>query len=194
MNRYLLVPLLLLSVATGLHAQEQGRVRSRIPEGRRFEVEIAAGTTFGYAPLEGLRNAPAGVCAAIEGRYNFRRIPFDVGLRIDAAIYSRRGGGCSPNLFLTGDVLAVADYNLSIVRGLVLFAGAGAGVAGFSYTVESVKEDGVGNLEFYFCAMPRVGFECWNRLRITFGYTLTERANSRMSLTLGLAIGGGRRR
>ena len=44
-----------------------------------------------------------------------------------------------------------------------------------------------------FCVMPRVGCECWNRLRVTLGYTCTERANRHLSLTFGIAIGGGRR-
>lgn len=90
-------------------------------------------------------------------------------------------------------LMAVADYNLHLTPKVALFAGAGIGGAYVLRTAEGAVSDTPSSDCAAFCVMPRVGCECWNRLRVALGYTCTERANRHLSLTFGIAIGGGRR-
>lgn len=157
-----------------------------------FEGEVAAGATFGHASLRGFDNDAVGFCLAAEGRYNFGRIPFDAGLRLGGAYYSRQDPGvCTNDPFPVFSLMAVADYNLHLAPKLTLFAGIGVGGAYLSRTAEEAISDTPSGGRAAFCAMPRIGCECWNRLRVTLGYMCTELANRHLSLTLGIVIGGG---
>lgn len=189
MTKFLLL-LLFAAVSVGvLRAQTAGER----PGAGRFEGEVALGATFGHASLEVFATNAVGFCLAGECRYNFRRLPFDAGLRLQGACFSRDPGTCSGTLFPSLGLMAVTDYNLRVSRKLDLFAGVGVGGAWMLYTTEKTDADFEPGGEIHFCVMPRVGCECWNRLRVTLGYFCTERANSHLSLTLGIAIGGGRR-
>ena len=89
--------------------------------------------------------------------------------------------------------MAVGGYNLPVARAVTLYAGVGVGYAGIMGTA-AVAEAGDGRFDgqLRFAAMPRIGCECRNRLRVTLGYVCTERANRHLSLTVGVAIGGRR--
>ena len=65
----------------GLQAQDTA-ISPRYPGAGCFEGEVAVGATFGYASLGSFDNDAAGFCLVAESRYNFRRTPFDVGLRL----------------------------------------------------------------------------------------------------------------
>ena len=170
----------------GLQAQDTA-VGPGYPGAGHFEGEVDAS-------LGSFDNDAAGFCLAAEGRYNFRRIPFDAGLRLGGSCYSRLAAGvCSKDPFMMFSLMAVADYNLHLTPKVALFAGAGIGGAYVLRTAEGAVSDTPSSDCAAFCVMPRVGCECWNRLRVTLGYTCTERANRHLSLTFGIAIGGGRR-
>lgn len=95
----------------GLQAQDTA-ISPRYPGAGRFEGEVAVGATFGYASLGSFDNDAAGFCLVAESRYNFRRTPFDVGLRLGGACYSRLAAGvCSKDPFMMFSLMAVADYN-----------------------------------------------------------------------------------
>ena len=176
-----------VAAACGLQAQERAGAG-------RVEDEAAVGATFGYSSLKGYANAAAGPCLAVECRYNFRRRPFDAGLRIEASLYSRQPrSSCSSDHFPVAAVMAVGGYNLPVARAVTLYAGVGVGYAGIMGTA-AVAEAGDGRFDgqLRFAAMPRIGCECRNRLRVTLGYVCTERANRHLSLTVGVAIGGRR--
>ena len=163
--------------------------------GGRVFREVAVGATFGYASLGSFDNDAAGFCLVAESRYNFRRTPFDVGLRLGGACYSRLAAGvCSKDLFMSFSLMAVADYNLHLTPKAALFVGAGIGGAYVFRTAEGAVSDTPSSDCAAFCVMPRVGCECWNRLRVTLGYMCTERANRHLSLTFGIVIGGSSRR
>ena len=177
----------------GLQAQDTA-ISPRYPGAGCFEGEVAVGATFGYASLGSFDNDAAGFCLVAESRYNFRRTPFDVGLRLGGSCYSRLAAGvCSQDPFMMFSLMAVADYNLHLTPKVALFAGAGIGGAYVLRTAEGAVSDTPSSDCAAFCVMPRVGCECWNRLRVTLGYMCTERANRHLSLTFGIAIGGGRR-
>lgn len=178
----------------GLQAQDTA-ISPRYPGAGRFEGEVAVGATFGYASLGSFDNDAAGFCLVAESRYNFRRTPFDVGLRLGGSCYSRLAAGvCSQDPFMMFSLMAVADYNLHLTPKVALFAGAGIGGAYVLRTAEGAVSDTPSSDCAAFCVMPRVGCECWNRLRVTLGYMCTERANRHLSLTFGIAIGGSSRR
>lgn len=186
MAKYLLCLFFALAAAGRPQAQE------RVGAGR-FEGEVALGAVLGYSRLPGFDNNAVGICASVEARYNFRQAPFDVGLRAGGSWYSRQAPGvCTPDPFAAGSLMAVADYNLFLTRNLTLFAGIGAGGIACRPAYD-VQHGAPNDWSIRFCAMPRLGCECWNRLRITLGYLCTERANRHLSLTFGIAIGGGRR-
>ena len=158
----------------GLQAQDTA-VGPGYPGAGHFEGEVAAGATFGYASLGSFDNDAAGFCLAAEGRYNFRRIPFDAGLRLGGSCYSRLAAGvCSKDPFMMFSLMAVADYNLHLTPKVALFAGAGIGGAYVLRTAEGAVSDTPSSDCAAFCVMPRVGCECWNRLRGPLGYTRTE--------------------
>ena len=192
MVKYFLFLLFAAAPFDSVWAQDDG-TGSWVGAGR-FEGEVAVGATFGYSSLRGYRNTAAGPCLAVECRYNFRRLPFDAGLRIDASFYSRwPRSSCSSDPFPVATVMAVADYNVQVTRRMALYAGVGVGYAAIMRTAAGAEvDDGSFDGQIRFAAMPRIGCECWNRLRVTLGYVCTERANRHLTLTVGIAIGGRR--
>lgn len=77
--------------------------------------------------------------------------------------------------------------------------GAGMGV-GFAKIGNSAQIEYLGNGGYAdngpggsVCFMPRIGIELWRYLRLTFSYVAEERANNHFSLTIGIALCGGRK-
>ena len=89
--------------------------------------------------------------------------------------------------------MGVVDYNLSVSRRVECFFGTGVGWLCIGSTAD-MPRGGVSDWSFRFGAMPRIGFECWSHLRLTFGYVWTERANRHCLLTIGIVFGGSRLR
>ena len=192
MAKYFLFLILAAVSACSLRAQETAG-RNYIGAGC-FEGEVAVGPTLGYSPQTRFYRMPAGFCAALEGRYNFRQRPFDVGLRCGVSGHNRWSqSSCSGDLQLVGSWLAVADYNLRLLPGLTLCAGIGLGGAWVAEPVEVTETGESRGDRGAFCAMPRVGFECWRHLRFTAAYYLMERESRHLELTVGIVFGGGRR-
>jgi len=177
----------------GLQAQDTA-VGPGYPGAGHFEGEVAVGATFGYASLGSFDNDAAGFCLVAESRYNFRRTPFDVGLRLGGSCYSRLAAGvCSQDPFMMFSLMAVADYNLHLTPKVALFAGAGIGGAYVLRTAEGAVSDTPPRLSAAFRVIPRQDCARCNRPVFTLGYTRTESANHPTPLTFGIAIGGGRR-
>lgn len=161
---------------------------------RRVEVEVAVGPTFGYAALPALTNMHAGFCGGLEFRYNLRSIPLDVGLQSAGSFYWRESPAtCLSKFYNSGRMMGVADYNLRVARCVECFFGAGIGAVCIGPPAD-MPEGGVSDWSIRFGGMPRVGFECWSHLRLTFGYVWTERANNHCLMTIGIVFGGARLR
>lgn len=167
---------------------------------RPVEVELGIGMTCGAATLRsaGFDRNKIGETAFAEVRYNFRRLPVDVGFQVRGTIFGREIEASGEKLnYSSGNFMVTADWNLFRRRhpNCVLFAGLGAGMALFG---GSAQTQHVGNGVYVdngssgsACFMPRVGVELWHHLRVTCGYLVEERANRHLSLTVGAAIGGG---
>ncbi|MCM1301316.1 MAG: hypothetical protein NC250_00545 [Alistipes senegalensis] len=182
----------LLCVLTTVSAQQR--------EVRAIEVELGVGLTSGAARLQdvGFDKNRTGETGFIEIRYNWKRLPIDVGFHIGGTIFGRemRESGEKLN-FSSGNFMLTSDYNYRRDSNCSLFAGLGIGMATFgnSAELEYVGDGGYtdNGSSGSFCVMPRVGVELFHRLRLTCAYVIEEQANRHFSLTLGIAIGGGRK-
>lgn len=149
---------------------------------RRIEGSINLGASFFEDSFYDSTAGEIGLLSSVELRYNFRSVPVDVGIM---SVMDIRGGDCElcngiwkNNL----SFLAVGDYNFS--RGSTVSYFVGAGVGATFYNVDTTK----------LCFMPRVGVEFFNRMRLIMAYMVGPKAKNTLNLTLGVAIGGGRKK
>lgn len=148
-------------------------------EVRRVEGEIGAGMTVGLWD-----HSTPGPKINLELRYNLPKVPVDVGLHISPyAVYHNRiidqHKDKDSNLAL--DLMVVSDYNFRRGQKLSFFAGAGLGV-----TAQSSPR-----ILTLLSAMPRVGVEFSNHLRLTAAFSFSQREVSHFSLSVGGVFGGG---
>ena len=151
-------------------------------EVRRVEGSISLGASFFEDSFYESTAGEIGLLSSVELRYNFRSVPMDVGIM---NVVDIRGGDCELcNGSWEGDLsfLAVSDYNFHRGRKVSYFVGAGVGAT--FYNVDTTK----------LCVMPRVGMEFFNRMRLTMAYMAGPNSKNTLNLTLGVAIGGGRKK
>ena len=115
---------------------------------RAFEVEVGAGLSFGSAKFKEMLNLKnrVGETAFVEGRYNFRQIPIDLGLRFGGTMFSfdqlKTGETLQDKLkFKSGYVMGLADVNIFRKSNFSLFAGIGLGYAllGKGYDMSGIE-------------------------------------------------------
>lgn len=151
-------------------------------EVRRVEGSISLGASFFEDSFYESTAGEIGLLSSVELRYNLRNVPMDVGVM---SMMDIRGGDCELcNGSWEGDLsfLAVTDYNFHRGRKVSYFAGVGVGAT--FYNADTTK----------LCFMPRVGMEFFNHLRLTMAYMAGPNAKNTLNLTLGVAIGGGRKK
>lgn len=151
-------------------------------EVRRIEGSISFGASFFEDNFYDSTAGEVGLLSSLELRYNFRSVPMDVGVM---SMNDIRAGDCELcNGSFEGNVtfLAVSDYNFCRGESVSYFVGVGVGAT--VYNADTTK----------LCFMPRVGMEFFNRLRLTMAYMAGSNAKNTLNLTLGVAIGGGRKR
>ena len=148
---------------------------------RRVEGEIGAGMACGLWKLD-YEHCTPGPKINLELRYNLPKVPIDVGLHISPyAVYRNRtiDQHIDKDSDLALDLMAVSDYNFRRGRKVSFFAGAGVGV-----TVQSSRTT-------LLSAMPRVGVEFFNHLRLTAAVSFSQKDVSHFSLSIGGVFGGG---
>lgn len=173
----------------------------------RFEFEIGGGIALGSGKLSDLnlkwdKNNP-GYSLHGELRYNFARLPLDIGARFSSSFFNRDLGDIFQNAdFKAINLMGFVDYNLFRRSKFSLFLGAGFGYAGLDTshlaTLDDqrpgLKEFIKDNSEGAFCMMPRVGVELFHRLRLTLGYLYQgNAATNHFDISLGFVFGGGER-
>ena len=173
MKRFLFVLFALLPMCS--FAQEEVEVR-------RVEGSISLGASFFEDSFYESTAGEIGLLSSVELRYNLRSVPMDVGIM---SVVDIRGGDCElcngsweNNL----SFLAVTDYNFRRGKRVSYFAGVGVGAT--FYNADTTK----------LCFMPRVGMEFFNHLRLTMAYMAGPNAKNTLNLTLGVAIGGSRKK
>ena len=154
------------------------------------EVELGVGLATAANNISHFGKTRAGVDVNAEVRYNFSKVPVDLGLYFSLCTFKRGvqiGDTAKSYNFDSQNLLVTSDYNLFQGRLASLFVGAGAGVAWSSLTMDSSRYG------FNFCVMPRVGVELSQHIRITAAYKFYEKANNHLVISLGYAFGGGKR-
>ncbi len=166
--RKFILSLTLLLLAGTAYAQTKER------DVRRFEVEPHIGiasTSF--------------LTMGIEYRYNFNQRPWDVGLN-------------SAFDFNGGRIIAVGDYNFSRNKNCSFFVGAGAGwanttIMNIDEAIEQCGDSCCASSEDCLCFSPRIGLELFRHLRLTATVNTYNFKEAEFILSLGVAIGGGRK-
>ena len=142
---------------------------------RRFEVELHIGiasTSF--------------LTTGIECRYNFNQHPWDVGINSAFDFYG-------------GRIIAVGDYNFARNKNSSFFIGAGAGWANTSIlnideAIEQCGDSCCASTQACLFVSPRIGLEFFRHLRLTATVNTYNFKEAEFLLTVGVAIGGGRKR
>lgn len=167
---------------------------------KAIEVEIGGGITFGASKLRGVGfdKTEVGQTGFVEIRYNLNRIPVDIGLHLRGTVFGREMQKIGEHLnFSSGNFMITSDYNYRRNSNCMLFAGLGVGFASFGNSAQiEYLDDGSymdNGSNGSICVMPRIGVELWHHLRLTCAYIFEERANGHFNLSIGIAIGGGRK-
>ena len=181
----IIIAIIVASLTTNATAQ---RYVVRDVAAIEFELNVGLATAANQMPQYG--NTRQGVDANIELRYNFATAPVDLGLYY--SICSLRRGESVGNMaknfaFDSQNLLVTSDYIFYQGRNVQPYAGLGVGLAW-----SDINTDGSIH-GTHFAVMPRVGIEIVQRLRISLGYKLFDRANNHLVLGIGLVFGGGLR-
>lgn len=100
--------------------------------------------------------------------------------------------------FIPVQFYGVVDYNYAVSDRLTLFAGLAAGVA-YQYVQPSAICDMAWAANTYNgkkwspYISPRVGMECWDRLRVTMAYHWMDQGSRYTGIHLGYVFGGRKR-
>lgn len=168
----------LLLNSSNVMAQENLPVKS-------FEVEVKTGTTYPLDNLVGSKRL--GIQFGLEGRWNIKRSPFDVGAEayMGAAFRHYQGEGMSHRLL---SFSAFGDYNFLRGHTISLFIGVGVGVAACDNIKGSYGTEGTSAL-----FIPRIGMEISRHLRLTLDARIARKGYNTIGLSIGYAFGGGRK-
>ena len=165
---------------------------------RRFEGEFGVGGVTALNPLV-LDHCNLGVKVFGEVRYNIKQLPMDAGLHLAWTTMGRKAAIIEQPLKSNSwNVMAVTDYNFMRGRTISIFLGAGVGLGYMNMTMPvKISASDIqaryitGDDALRLCAMPRVGFEFFNHLRLTVSYTVQEVANNHLSVAISGVLGGG---
>ncbi len=205
-------------VALILFCLLSGVLRAQTEDVRRFEVELGLGIAASPEKLN-FDNAESGYIFFAEARYNFADVPVNIGLHWSTQLIGRElegyykpdpTGWCMVN-YNTNAIMVVSDYTFRRGKRISFFAGAGVGIANYRTQSELLIKDGYSfgsddfNIEEHsyrvpyseytgICFMPRVGVEFFNHLRLTADYKIGKKGYNHFDFTLGVVIGGGRKK
>lgn len=177
----LLVAALLLCVSVG--AMAQGR------EVKTFEFEPFFGATAGLHSPGSMVIGPA---LGLEGRWNLRRRPIDIGaqLYVGSACSTYKDDDISCRIASLG---AFADWNFGRGGSVAPFVGVGLSFNRYDMVNGSYNDD-EGDGTSGPGINPRVGVELFRHLRLTLTARIGRNIYNQGSLTIGYAFGGGLKR
>ena len=136
-----------------------------------FEIPVAAASHPGKTNA----STPA---IHIEGRWQLRAQPIDLGFHIGLSVVKRKFDDDYES-YRSVPSLAVAHYQFG--RGTRFNPYAGLGI-GISQNVILNEWDTKGT---DFAAMPCIGIRCWRSLNISFSYLVTRKDYSRLLANIG---------
>ncbi len=158
----------------------------KVNEVKNFEFEVKLGANYPLEKLVG--DSRVGPELGIEARWNFNKLPIDVGLEVNFNSAVRKFGSenLSNRIFST---MIVADYNLNRGGKFSPFVGVGMGVGNCQQI-----QGNYGNEGSKIAVMPRIGVECMRHLRLTLDARFAMKGYNTVGLTVGYAFGGGLRK
>ena len=161
---------------------------------RPIEVELNAGAGVVMNKLDYAWNSFV-QAYGVEARYNVLDGRFDIGLGLRGGIITRASETVFSKVFVPINLYAVADYNYFVSNNLSLFAGLAVGVTyqkvlpGTLCAGDWMERTYNGKIWSPYLA-PRVGVECWDRLRLTLACQLTDPGSQYTGIHLGYVFGG----
>ena len=192
--RYTLIIIAMTLCATCLYASD---------DMRRWEGEVFAGPNIGigkseyygyYSHIED-SHPLIGYSLGIEARYNFEKLPLDVGLRFAFSKTGYNEEWKSPGDISSGyeaydywskeyynsfALAAVGDWKFNLGKNITPFAGAGIGVAFNEFSNSIVTKPFI---------MPRVGIGVKDFLRVSLSANFSDMAHNNLALTVGYLFG-----
>ena len=155
-----------------------------------IEVEAGLGTGVGLYKV-GFDKVSLARSVKAEIRYNFPSGAFDIGfggriMRMDRYPLDEPLHKVS---YASWQLYGVFDYNWRITDRFVVFAGL---AAGFSQNINLINQpsDVYQPRSTAFFLAPRIGFEAWDRLRLTLSCNLMDKGHSFIGLEVGYSFGG----
>ncbi|MBQ9137252.1 MAG: hypothetical protein IJX65_01280 [Alistipes sp.] len=202
MRRLYIFILLILGVVGGQasSASNNRTIKASAPV-KALEVELGGGIASPTNRLEFDKNK-VGYNLLAEVRCNFRRRPFDIGLRVDGNTFNRQWASDQNQeySFKFSSINMMAVFNLNINRKGAVSPFIGVGIGGALTSNEPLTLQAITNQPIKqtvkaaeFCVMPRIGFELFHHVRLTFFYKYLKDANSHFGLSAGVVFGGGRK-
>jgi len=166
---------------------------------KKFECEPYVGFTLPQGRY-GDRSS-VGLNLGVETRYNFSQLPLSAGINLNMRNAVREDKSAKnhssswtdyTSSLRTVSFSVTADWNFRQGKNVSPFAGLGLGVGS-----KTEVEDGTGK---YSCsgnkgtvvAVPRIGVELWNHLRITLDAQFSQKYYNTFAIRVGYAFGGGR--
>jgi hypothetical protein len=171
--------LLIMAVAMSLAASGQNAVGP-------LELQFSVGATYPIDSYPGNENL--GPQLSLEGRYNFKKVPVDVGveLYLGVALRDYKGDDQSNRI---ASISVTSDYYFNRGAKVSQFAGLGLGIAQCEVVEGPYGVDGT-----HFLFTPRVGVEMFHHLRLTLDARIAKKGYSTIGLSIGYALGGGLRK
>lgn len=175
---------------------------------RAFELELAGGIVTPTEKLKFDKNH-LGWTAQAELRYNFKRLPLDLGIHAGGALFSRDGKVLDTTEDLKKIVtakftsitgLGVIDVNFLRTKGFSIFVGCGAGYAMLLSDIRAIKNIKDIDRNGCFCIMPRAGIELFRHIRATFYFKHfgldkdTGLSHDHFGASVGVVFGGGKKK
>lgn len=158
---------------------------------QKTEVELGANYTFGVEPL-GAKRVTYRFGGYFEMRFNLRKVPVDIGWRLDYSMYEKYYGVVNGVYyedyhFSPFSFLAVTNYSFGRGRRVNPYAGFGIGVYGnFSLrSCDDCYEMTSNDSKTPFAFVPQIGVKFFDRINLSVSYTFTDRNWQHASLRLG---------
>lgn len=161
---------------------------------RPFEFEIRAGAAMPINRIHG-SNRSDGPVFGIELRHNFKNSPFDIGFTMVLTNIYYEFKSKPANLEqcnLTAMTGLTSDYNFHQGGTVNPFVGIGFGYGLQDAMLDEVYDNSSDNGNII--VTPRIGVELWRHLRLTLAANLSIKYYNSLSLTVGYAIGGGKKK
>ena len=175
---------------------------------RAFELELAGGIVSPTEKLSFDKNN-LGWTALGELRYNFKRLPLDLGVHVDGALFNREGQrlndpeslkGIATAKFTSITGLGVVDVNLLRTKAFSIFFGCGVGYGMLLSDIREIQNVKDIDQKGSFCVMPRAGIELFRHIRATFYYKhfevggVKDLSQDHYGVSLGVVFGGGKKK